>query len=100
MGQAAPQGNAPAAAAPAGAPAAKLTPYTTPDKTASAGIPDGWKVTDGGGASIRMTGPKGEIVSLGVTFVVKDGPFHADKQSNSQVWLTMPNASSLAQKAT
>ena len=48
LGQAAPQGGAPAG----GAAAATLTPYSTPDKTASVGVPDGWKVTQGAKLSL------------------------------------------------
>jgi hypothetical protein len=96
MGQAAPAAGGSAA----GAPAAKLTPYTTPDKTASAGVPDGWKVTQGGQAMITMTGPNGETAGLGVSTLVKDGPYHADKPGSSPLWLTIPNSASPTQKYT
>lgn len=96
MGQAA----APAGTSAAGAPAAKLTPYTTPDKTASAGVPPGWKVTQGGQATIKMTGPNGETAGLGVSTLVKDGPYHANAQGSSALWLTIPSSASAAQKYT
>lgn len=85
-------------ATPAGAPAAKLTPYTTPDKTASAGIPSGWKVTQGAQGLIQISGPNGEFVNLGVIMLVKDGPYQAAKPGSSPVWLSMPNSTPLAQK--
>ena len=93
-GQAAPQSGTPAT----GAPAAKLTTYTATDKSASVGVPDGWKVTQGSNLAIRMTGPNGESAALGINTLVKDGPYHADKPESTPLWLTMPNSDSLAQK--
>jgi hypothetical protein len=96
MGQATTQGGAPAA----GAPAAKLTPYTTPDKTASAGVPPGWKVTQGAQIAIRMAGDNGESAALGISVLAKDGPYQAGKPGSAPIWLAMPNSTSLAQKYT
>lgn len=84
----------------ASAPAPRLTPYTTPDKTASAGVPPGWKVTQGAQSVIRMTGPNGEIVGLGVGVLVKDGPYQAAKPGSAPIWLAIPNSTPLAQKFT
>src|SRR5580704_12859378 len=65
---------APAASAASTTPAAAgttsaiaLQPYTAPDQSASAGVPAGWQVTSGNQTVIKMTGPQGVSLSLGVT---------------------------------
>lgn len=89
------------AAAPAtSAPAAQLTSYTAPDKTATAGLPPGWKVTMGAQSLIRMSGPNGEMIDLGVIVLVKDGPYQAAKPGISALWIAIPNSTPLAQKYT
>ena len=63
-------------AAPAAAtPAISLQTYTTPDQTASAGVPSGWKVVSGAQTVITMTGPQGETVQLGNVIVANNAPF-------------------------
>ncbi len=89
----APQGNS-GAATPA------LQPYTAPDQSAQAGVPPGWKVVKGGQTVIQMTGPNGEAISLGQTFVVQNAPFQLGQQSSNGVDLSMPNSASLADKFT
>jgi hypothetical protein len=51
-----------------------LTKYVLPDQTASAMLPDGWRVTQTGVAFIRAEGPKGEIAMFGVTVPAHNGP--------------------------
>ncbi|HMD39685.1 MAG TPA: hypothetical protein VKH15_10410 [Candidatus Acidoferrum sp.] len=94
LGQAAPQGGAPAG----GAAAATLTPYSTPDKTASAGVPDGWKVIQGAKTVIQIRGPNGEAINLGIGAYVKDGPFQAKMQGSPPVTMAMPSSATLQQK--
>lgn len=56
------------------APAARLTSYTLPDRSASVGLPDGWKILprmSAGGTLIAM-GPHGESTELGITFLAND----------------------------
>jgi hypothetical protein len=76
----------------------KLQPYTAPDKSASAGVPSGWKVTSGKETEIDMTGPEGEAVSLGRTLVAMNAPFKVGQKSANGIDLSMPYTASLEQK--
>jgi len=52
---------------------APLHPYTTPDRTASVSLPDGWKPQSwSGGGTIVANGPNGESASLGYGFLAAD----------------------------
>jgi len=82
-----------APAAPAG-----LQAYTAPDKSASAGVPAGWKVTKALDGVIQMSGPNGEAISLGNGVFVKNGPFQLGQKASSPISMTMPNQATLAQK--
>ncbi|MGA2097993.1 MAG: hypothetical protein ABSH39_16960 [Candidatus Acidiferrum sp.] len=93
LGQAASQGGGPASGG-----AAALTPYSTPDKTASAGVPGGWKVIQGAKTVIQIKGPNGEAINLGIGTYVKDGPFQAKVQGNPPVTMAMPSSAPLQQK--
>jgi hypothetical protein len=94
-GQAAPSGTAPAAG---GAAAVKLDPYTTPDKSASVGVPPGWKVTKGEFGVIQMSGPNGEAISMGNGVYVQDGPFQAGQKPNGLIAMKMPLSATIQQK--
>jgi hypothetical protein len=78
----------------------KLTPYAAPDQSASAGVPSGWKVTSGSETVIVMTGPKGETLSLGNTFVARNAAFQLGQKPANGVDLSMPNSATPAQKFT
>jgi len=95
LGQTSSQKAAQPAATPA---AAKLTPYTAPDKSASVGVPSGWKVTKGANAVIQMSGPQGESISLGNTVYVRNGAFQAGQQPNGPIAMSMPYQATLNQK--
>jgi hypothetical protein len=82
----------------AGAMAANLTPYTAPDKSATAGVPPGWKVTKGSNAVIQMSGPQGESISLGNGMFVRNGAFQAGQKANGLVSMSMPYQATLNQK--
>lgn len=82
----------------AAAPAAKLTPYTAPDKSASVGVPPGWKVTKGEHAVIQMSGPQGESISLGNGVFVRNGAFQAGQQGSGLISMSMPYQATLNQK--
>jgi hypothetical protein len=82
----------------AGATAAKLTPYTAPDKSASVGVPPGWKVTKGANVVIQMSGPQGESISLGNGVFVRNGQFQAGQQGSGLISMSMPYQSTLNQK--
>jgi hypothetical protein len=82
----------------AGAAAAKLTPYTAPDNSASVGVPAGWKVTKGANAVIQMSGPQGESISLGNTLYVRNGAFQAGQKASGPISMSMPYQATLNQK--
>ncbi len=84
-------------AAPA-APAVHLQPYTVPDKSASAGVPAGWKVAGGGSGMIVMSGPQGENITLGQIIVAHDGPFQAGQKAPGGAVITMPSSAKLSDK--
>ena len=80
------------------APAEKLTPYTAPDKSATVGVPPGWKVTKGENAVIQMSGPQGEAISLGNGVFVRNGAFQAGQQGSGLISMSMPYQATLNQK--
>jgi hypothetical protein len=53
---------------------AQLTTATTDDKTASVGIPNGWKLAKGLNGFVYVTGPNDQRVNLGVIVIGKNGP--------------------------
>lgn len=79
-------------------PAVPLQTYTLPDKSASAGVPAGWKVTGGGSGMISMSGSKGETITLGQIIVAHDGPFQAGQKGPDGAALTMPGSAKLSDK--
>jgi hypothetical protein len=79
-------------------PAPQLKPYTTPDQSASAGVPAGWQVTKGAETVIVMTGPQGENLSLGNTVIAKNAPFQLGQRGSNGIDLTMPYTAPLQQK--
>jgi hypothetical protein len=80
--------------------APSLQRYTAPDQSAQAGVPPGWQVTKGAETVIIMTGPNGETINLGSTFVVKNSSFQLGQQPSGGIDLSMPNSASLDQKFT
>jgi hypothetical protein len=90
----------PAAGTSSAAPDAQLQPYTATDQSASAGVPSGWKVTNGQQTVITMTGPQGETVTLGNTIVAQNAAFQAGQRPSNGIDLSMPYAATLAQKLT
>jgi hypothetical protein len=57
-------------------------------------------VVKGGQTVIQMSGPNGEAISLGQTFVVRNGPLQLGQQPSNGIDLSMPNSASLADKFT
>lgn len=76
----------------------QLQPYTAPDQSASAGVPQGWKVTDAVGGAIAMSGPQGEGITLGDLFVAHDGPFQLGQKGPGGAFMTMPSSAKLTDK--
>ncbi len=75
----------------------QLTPYTTPDQTASAGVPPGWKAT-GSQTTITLTGPQGETILLGRVFIARNGAFQPGQKAAAPADLVMPFNAPLTQK--
>ncbi len=93
--------SAPAQAKPSTAPAAppvKLQTYTLPDRSASAGVPAGWKATGGGSGMIALSGPQGENITLGQIILAHDGPFHVGQKGPDGAVITMPSSAKLSDK--
>ena len=80
------------------APPVQLQTYTLPDKSASAGVPAGWKVTGGGSGMISMSGPQGEMVALGQIIVAHNGPFQVGQKGPNGAVITMPSSAKLSNK--
>jgi hypothetical protein len=93
--------SAPAQTKPSTAPAAPPVPlktYTLPDKSASAGVPAGWKATGGGAGMIAMSGPQGENITLGQLILAHDGPFQAGQKRPDVAVITMSGSAKLSDK--
>lgn len=84
----------------AAAPSIALQPYTASDQSASVGVPSGWKVTNGQQTVITMSGPQGETLSLGNTFVAQNVAFTLGQRGANGIDLAMPYSATLAQKLT
>jgi hypothetical protein len=78
----------------------QLKSYTAPDQSVQAGVPLGWNVTKGAETVVIMTGPNGETINLGSTFVVKNGAFQLGQKPSGGIDLSMPNSAGLDQKFT
>lgn len=93
--------SASAQATPSTAPAAtpvQLQTYVLPDKSASAGVPAGWKVKGGSSGMMIMSGPKGEGITLAQIIVAHDGPFQVGQKSPNGAVITMPGSAKLSDK--
>ena len=75
----------------------QLTPYTTPDKAASAGVPSGWKA-EGSQTTITLTGPQDESIGLGRAYIARNGAFRAGQKGTNGADLVMPYNAPLTQK--
>src|SRR5271165_6664470 len=93
--------SASAQAKPSTAPAAprvQLQTYTLPDRSASAGLPAGWKATGGASGMIVLSGPQGETITLGQIILAHDGPFQVGQKGPDGAVITMPNSAKLSDK--
>jgi hypothetical protein len=88
----------PSAAPATKGPATPLQPFTAQDGSASAQLPAGWKIAKQGETVIDATGPNGEDVSLGNTFIVRNAPYQAGKVAGAD--LDIPYQDNLEQKFT
>jgi len=78
----------------------QLRPYTTPDQSASASVPTGWRVTLGRNGVITMSGSQGEEIGLGQGIYVRNSGTRGGVPANVRIQATMPYQASLAQKYT
>jgi hypothetical protein len=95
--------SAPAQAKPPAAPAAapvQLQSYTAPDRSASAGVPAGWKVAGASQTNIVLSGPQGEVIDLGEAFIAHDGPFQLGQTGPDGSNMSMPYSAKLTDKLT
>jgi hypothetical protein len=76
-----------------------LKTVTTDDKTASIGIPSGWKLSKGLNGYVAVTGPSDEIISLGAIVIVKNAP-SGTGNLQGEVAFAMPFSASLKDKFT
>jgi len=76
----------------------QLTTATTDDKTASVGIPEGWKFAKGSNGFVYVTGPNDERVNLGVIVVARNGP--AGSGTTGEVAFALPFSATLKEKFT
>jgi hypothetical protein len=77
---------------------AQLTTATTDDKTASVGVPDGWKLAKGSNGFVYVTGPNDQRVNLGVIVIGKNAPTGAG--TTGEVAFALPFSATLKEKFT
>ncbi len=82
------------------APPVQLRTYTAPDQSASAGVPAGWKVAGAAQTNIELTGPQGEVVSLGQGIIAHNGPFQLGQTGPDGSNMSMPYTAKLSDKLT
>jgi len=75
-----------------------LKTATTSDKTASVGLPTGWKIAKGGNGYIYVTGPNDDRINLGALIVVRNAP--AGTGVSGAVQFALPFSTSLKDKFT
>ena len=78
--------------------AAPLQTFNAQDGSASAQLPAGWKIVNQGQTVIDATGPNGEDLSLGNTYIARNAPYTAGKVQG--VDLNIPYQDNLEQKFT
>jgi hypothetical protein len=77
-----------------------LQTYTAQDQSASAGVPDGWKVYGAAQTNIEMTGPQGEIINLGQALIAHNGAFQLGQTGPDGSNMSMPYSAKLSDKLT
>jgi hypothetical protein len=75
-----------------------LKTVTTDDKTASIGLPDGWKLIKGLNGYIGIKGPSDEAINLGAIILAKNAP--SGTTTNGEVLFALPFSASLKDKFT
>lgn len=78
---------------------ATLKTAQTDDKTATVGVPDGWKLASGANGHVYVTGPHDERINLGVIIIAKNAPVGTGGLS-SDIAFAMPFSASLKDKFT
>jgi hypothetical protein len=79
--------------------AVQLATWTTPDNSASVGVPSGWKA-EGAQSAITLTGPQGERILLGHAWIAHNGAFQPGQKGAGGADLSMPYNAPLTQKLT
>jgi hypothetical protein len=78
--------------------ASTLKTVSNSDKTASVGLPDGWKLAKGSNGYMYVTGPNDDRVNLGAIILAKNAP--AGTSVSGDVKLALPYSASLKDKYT
>ncbi|HET9342398.1 MAG TPA: hypothetical protein VFO25_05765 [Candidatus Eremiobacteraceae bacterium] len=78
---------------------ATLKTVTTDDKTATVGVPDGWKLAKGANGYVYVKGPHSEAISLGAVIIAKNAPVGTSGLS-SDIAFALPFSASLKDKLT
>jgi hypothetical protein len=78
--------------------AAPMQTFNAQDGSASAQLPAGWKIVNQGQTVIDATGPNGEDLSLGNTYIARNAPYTAGKVQGAD--LNIPYQDNLEQKFT
>jgi len=73
-----------------------LKTVTTADKTASVGLPDGWKMARGANGFVYVTGPNDDRINLGALILAKNAA--AGTAVSGDVKLALPYGTSLKDK--
>jgi len=75
-----------------------LKTVSNSDKTASVGLPDGWKLAKGSNGFIYVTGPNDDRINLGAIILAKNAP--AGTSVSGGAMLALPFSASLKEKYT
>jgi hypothetical protein len=78
--------------------ATTLKTVSTADKTASVGLPDGWKLAKGANGFIYVTGPNDDRINLGALILAKNAP--AGTGGSGEAKFALPFSASLKDKFT
>jgi hypothetical protein len=85
-------------AAPMNAASVSLKTMSTDDKTASVGVPSGWKLAKGANGYVYVTGPNGQQINLGVIVIGKNAAPGTSLQGEEA--FALPYTTSLKDKFT
>jgi hypothetical protein len=80
----------------ADAQAVPLQTYTASDQSVTVGLASGWRVVEAARSVVTISGPNGESIALGPTYVARNAAYQLKGSGGAD--LDMPYSASLAQK--